>query len=373
MLEHYIGLMSGTSLDGVDGVVLSIDQQQNSKPLRLITAHYAPFTDELRRALFALQTPSNNELHQSALLSNQLSHCYASTVTQLLEQSGMRAQQISAIGCHGQTVRHRPEHGYTLQLFNPALLVEDSGISVVADFRSRDLAAGGQGAPLVPLFHDEVFRHSVQHRIIVNIGGMANITELAPGQETCGFDCGPGNVLLDAWIQRQRGERFDRAGEWASQGKCLAFLLERLLQHPFFASPPPKSCGREQFSLDWLDSLLLGDEAAVDVQATLLALTACSIARAIERFCQGSNEVYVCGGGAHNTALLQGLRGELSSEIKLNTSEALDGIEGLGVDWIEAAAFAWLAYAHITRRPGNIPNVTGARGKRVLGALYPAG
>ncbi len=364
MTEYFIGLMSGTSLDGVDAVIVEFEQNK----LQLLASYYAPFSDALHNTLLALQTPGDNELHHAALASNSLSRCYADAITQLLSTSGIERSAIRAIGCHGQTVRHRPELGYTLQLANPALLAELSEIAVVADFRSRDIAAGGQGAPLVPAFHDALFRHPEKHRAIVNLGGMANITDLAPGQATRGFDCGPGNVLLDGWIQRYRNQAFDRDGEWAASGQSIPALLTQLLSHPFFALPPPKSCGREQFDLRWLDSLISSNAKPADVQATLLALTTSSIADALKRFCTGATEIYLCGGGAHNTALRASLMEKLPSGSTLSTCDTL----GLNVDWVEAAAFAWLAREHLAGRPGNLPAVTGARAARVLGALYPA-
>lgn len=364
MTEYFIGLMSGTSLDGVDAVIVEFEQNK----LQLVASYYAPFSDTLHSTLLALQTPGDNELHHAALAGNSLSRCYADAITQLLNASGIERSAIRAIGCHGQTVRHRPALGYTLQLANPALLAELSEIAVVADFRSRDIAAGGQGAPLVPAFHDALFRHPEKHRAIVNLGGMANITDLAPGQATRGFDCGPGNVLLDGWIQRYRQQSFDRDGEWAASGQSIPALLAQLLNHPFFALPPPKSCGREQFDLRWLDSLVSSNAKPADVQATLLALTTSSIADALKRFCAGATEIYLCGGGAHNAALRASLMDKLPSGSTLSTCDTL----GLNVDWVEAAAFAWLAREHLAERPGNLPAVTGARATRVLGALYPA-
>lgn len=364
MPERFIGLMSGTSLDGVDAVIVEFEQNR----IKLLASYYAPFPDSLRDTLLALQTPGDNELHHAALAGNSLSRCYADAIVQLLKTSDVKRETIQAVGCHGQTVRHRPELGYTLQLVNPSLLAELMQIPVVADFRSRDIAAGGQGAPLVPAFHDALFRHPERHRAIVNIGGMANITDLAPGQATRGFDCGPGNVLLDAWIQRYRGQSFDRDGAWATQGQTIPDLLAQLLAHPFFAQLPPKSCGREQFDLRWLDSIVPSHASPVDVQATLLELTTQSIADALDRFGIDAKEIYLCGGGAHNAALRASLAAKLPSDNLLDTCDTL----GLNVDWVEAAAFAWLARERLAERPGNLPDVTGAHGPCVLGAIYAA-
>jgi anhydro-N-acetylmuramic acid kinase len=361
--EYYVGLMSGTSLDGVDAVLASFD---GSLPICRAT-HYLPFDGDTRTEALALNSAGANELHRAACLANRLAQAYATAVSDLLARAKVAPQTVHAIGCHGQTVRHAPEHGYTLQLNNPALLAELTGIAVVADFRSRDIAAGGQGAPLVPAFHDAVFRDAKQHRVILNIGGIANLTDLAPGQETRGFDCGPGNMLLDAWARRHLGRPYDTGGEWSRQGRALPPLLSRLLAHPYLALPPPKSCGREQFNLDWLDRQLAGNETPEDVQATLTEFTAETAAAAIRDHCGGAPELYVCGGGAHNGALMAALHGRLPGS-RVDTTDLL----GLPPDWVEAMAFAWLAQRCVRNEPGNLPAVTGARGPRVLGAIYPA-
>lgn len=358
-----VGLMSGTSLDGVDAALIAFD---NERPQCLAT-HYLPFPTELRREALALQEPGSDELRRSLRLANRLADIYARTTNELLALAAIPATAVRAIGCHGQTLVHAPADGYSLQLANPARLAEQTGITVVADFRSRDIAAGGQGAPLVPAFHDAVFRASGRHRVILNIGGIANVTDLAPDAPTRGFDCGPGNMLLDAWTTQHTGKPYDLDGRWASEGRVLPALLRRLREGPFFAAPPPKSCGREEFGIAWLESRLEGSEAAVDVQATLVALTASTIADAIERWCGNPAEVYVCGGGARNGSLMQAL-GNSMPGVVIGTTDAL----GLPADWVEAAAFAWLAWRTLHGRPGNLPEVTGARGPRVLGAIYPA-
>ncbi|MDH4235202.1 MAG: anhydro-N-acetylmuramic acid kinase, partial [Gallionella sp.] len=291
--------MSGTSLDGVDAVLVDLSQPN---PVQLAT-YYLPFDDALRDALLALHQPSYNELHQAQLIGNQLARFYATAVNALLAAANLPNTKIKALGCHGQTIRHCPEHGYTLQIGNAALLAELTGITVVSDFRSRDIAAGGQGAPLVPAFHDKVMRHSEIHRVIVNIGGISNLTNLPPEADTSGFDCGPGNLLMDAWCMQHLGKPYDDSGVWAASGKALPALLEIMLSEPFFSQPPPRSCGRDLFNMSWLQDKLNGSEAAEDVQATLLELTSRAIAQSIQQHCPGAKEIYLCGGGAHNRTL----------------------------------------------------------------------
>lgn len=359
----FIGLMSGTSLDGVDAALVGFESR---KP-RCLATHYLPYGDDLRAEALAIQTPGADELRRAALLANRLASLYAEAVNELLVKANASSAEVRAIGCHGQTVRHAPAAGYTIQLNNPALLAERTGITVVADFRSRDVAAGGEGAPLVPAFHDAVFRSPTHHRIIANIGGIANLTDLAPGRPTGGFDCGPGNMLLDAWAARHLGAPRDEGGNWAKRGRVLPELLTRLERHPFLAASPPKSCGREEFGVAWLDSRLEGSEDAADVQATLVAFTAGMIADAVARWCGKPTELYVCGGGAHNKELMRALGSALSPAVVAPT-DALD----LPPDWVEAVAFAWLAHRTLRGLPGNLPEVTGAHGPRVLGAIYPA-
>ncbi len=358
----YAGLMSGTSLDGVDAVLADFD----TFPPKLIAAHYLPYSRGLSERLLALQKMGLDEVHQAALLGNEIARLYHQAVETVLEKAIVTAESVRAVGCHGQTIRHNPHDGYSLQLGNPALLAELSGISVVADFRSRDIAAGGQGAPLVPAFHEAVFRSPEVHRIILNVGGIANVTSLNPGSVTIGFDTGPGNMLLDAWVQRHTGQAFDEGGMWASTGHVIPRLLDTLLTHPFFGLAPPKSCGREQFNIDWLQSNLAGNVPAQNVQATLLELTARSITSAIECWCSRPDELVVCGGGAHNATLLRRLS-VLLPQTWVMTSDTL----GIGSDWVEALAFAWLARQTLLGLPGNLPDVTGARGERILGAIYP--
>jgi anhydro-N-acetylmuramic acid kinase len=361
--EFYVGIMSGTSLDGIDCALVEFSAGNPT----LIAAHYQPYPLALKQALLALHQPATNELHQSQLISQQLARDYASATLALLGKAGMTSQQIRAIGCHGQTIRHRPEHGYTIQLNSPALLAELTGIDVIADFRSRDIAAGGQGAPLVPAFHDQILRQSGTHRVILNIGGISNLTDLSPDAPITGFDCGPGNLLMDAWIARHHNLPYDRNGDWAKSGRVLPQLLDTLLAEPYFAAPPPKSSGRDLFNMEWLEARLPDDAAAEDVQATLLALTGQSIADAVRAYCRGAQEICLCGGGARNEALLAWLQAALP-ECRIAPTDEL----GIDADWMEAIAFAWLARQTCHHQAANLPAVTGARHPCILGAIYPA-
>ena len=353
--------MSGTSLDGIDAVLVDLSQ---TKPLQL-AKHYIPFDDGLKDALLALHLPAHNELHQAQIIGNQLARLYAAAVAPLLVEAQSLKQEVKAVGCHGQTIRHRPEHGYSLQIGNAALLAELTGITVVSDFRSRDIAAGGQGAPLVPAFHDHVLRHPGIHRVIVNIGGISNITDLTPGKPTTGFDCGPGNLLMDAWCRRHLGKPYDNNGAWAASGNVLPELLEQLLAEPYFALPPPKSSGRDLLNIAWLESNLQGGENAANVQATLLELTCRSIVQAIRDHCPGATEIYLCGGGAHNQALHNRLAALLPG-CSVKTTDTL----GVDSNYLEAIAFAWLAQQALHGKPANLPLVTGAKHPCILGAVY---
>ena len=324
----------------------------------------------LKQQLLALHDPGQNELEIAALASNQLSQLYARNIATLLQEAAIALSEVRAIGCHGQTIRHRPELGFTLQLGNPALLAELTGISVVADFRSRDIAANGQGAPLVPAFHAAMFTHPQKHRAILNIGGIANITHLPAAGHVTGFDTGPGNMLMDAWISKHHSKDYDANGDWAAGGNIIPELLHLMLADAFFTLPPPKSTGRDTFNLAWLEQMLqqTGKQySPVDVQRTLLELTVVSIATAVSQHCANVDELYVCGGGAYNSALLKCLQQALPS-LSIQPSDAL----GLAVNAVEAAAFAWLAKQTLCGLPGNLPAVTGARGPRILGAVYAA-
>jgi anhydro-N-acetylmuramic acid kinase len=363
MPEFYIGLMSGTSLDGIDGVLADFEHRAP----RLLAHCHQTFNPTLQSELAALNMPGNDELRRAALAANALACAYAMVVQSLLAQAASDVAAIKAIGCHGQTVRHQPAEGYTLQLVNGSLLAELTGISVVCDFRSRDVVAGGQGAPLVPAFHQAVFARSGEHRVVVNIGGIANLTDLPDAGAVTGFDCGPGNLLLDAWAQRHLKQPFDRDGAWAQTGTAIPGLLARLEDDEYFRRAPPKSTGRETFNARWLEQHLNGKEQPADVQATLLALTARAIAGAIRNFCAKASAIYLCGGGARNGALVS-LLATLLAPRQVNLTDAL----GVNAEHVEALAFAWLAHQTLNSRPGNMPAVTGARGPRILGAIYRA-
>ena len=369
----YIGLMSGTSLDGIDAVLAKIGPNGEASAQMAVSL---PFSPGLLQALVDLQSPGPNELHREKQAANALALAYAEAVKQLLNQAKLKPADISAIGAHGQTIRHQPELGehlaYTHQTLNAALLAETTGIDVIADFRSRDVAAGGHGAPLVPAFHAQQFA-STDNVAIVNIGGIANLTLLPKDGEVTGFDCGPGNMLMDAWIFEQQGNRYDQDGTWALEGKVNDALLSKLLNDPFFAQPPPKSTGRDTFHLSWLlDKLGDENDLAEDVQATLLHLSALSILDALARYAPQTQRLIVCGGGAKNKALLNLLemkKGDFFKHtLQITTSESV----GIDPQLVEGLAFAWLAWAHKEKRPANLPAVTGAKGPRILGAYYPA-
>ena len=372
MRELYIGLMSGTSMDGVDGVLADFVE---AKP-RILQHSSAAFDAGLKAELLALNTSGQDELHRAALAANGLARLYARVVADLLAGSWKSRTQVRAIGAHGQTVRHRPQCfddcGYTIQLNNPALLAELSGINVVADFRSRDVAAGGQGAPLVPAFHREVFGKIGQTLAVLNIGGISNISVL-PATKVAGlisgFDCGPGNALMDHWCQQHLGQAYDAEGLWATGGRVIPDLLARLADEPFLTLDPPKSTGRDLFNSAWLESKLTGSatQRPQDIQSTLTEFTALACATAIDRYAPGSKTLIVCGGGALNLDLLRRLQKRLPS-VRVESSEA----HGLPPLQVEAAAFAWLARRAVHRQTGNLKQVTGAKGERILGAIYPA-
>ena len=370
--SHYIGLMSGTSLDGIDAVLAKIGPNGETSAVEAVCMSFAP---DLRKALFELQTPGPNELDRERRAGNALALAYAEAVVTLLNKANLQAFDITAIGAHGQTVRHQPHLGdlaYTHQTLNPALLAEKTGIDVIADFRSRDLAAGGQGAPLVPAFHAQQFS-ATKNIAVLNIGGIANLTLLPNGGEITGFDCGPGNMLMDAWIHQHQGNAFDENGKWALQGKVNTELLARMLSDPFFAKAPPKSTGRDDFHLNWLQEKL-GDvnHSIEDVQATLLHLSAHSALEALVRHAPQTQKLIVCGGGARNQALMNLLKVKaqhfFKEPLEITTSDSV----GIDPQLVEGLAFAWLAWAHKEKRPANLPAVTGAKGPRILGACYPA-
>lgn len=375
-IEHFIGLMSGTSLDGVDGVLARINSQGRVEvQSHAFVAFEAPFKAEL----LALNQSGPDELHRSALAGNQIARRYAEVVHALLQQSGLQAQDITAIGAHGQTVRHRPLEfdgdlaaghgavGYTLQLINPSLLAELTRIDVVADFRSRDLAAGGQGAPLVPAFHQGVFGRMDATVAVLNVGGISNLSVLRPGGEVLGWDCGPGNALMDHWCAKHTGAAFDRDGAWAATGRVLPDVLADLMTEDFLHRAPPKSTGRDLFNPTWLQARL--PKAALpaqDVQATLTEFTARACAQDVLRHAADAQTLIVCGGGALNSHLMDRLAHHLPALQVIGSDQ-----RGLPPLQVEAAAFAWLAFKTVRRETSSLPSVTGAQGARVLGAIYP--
>ena len=354
--------MSGTSLDGADAVLADFSTTQP----RVLAFESEAYARELRDELLALNTTGDNEIERSQLAANQLANVYANAAMRAMRAANIVAKNVAAIGCHGQTVRHRPDLAYTTQLNNPALLAELTGCNVVADFRSRDIAAGGQGAPLAPAFHDGVFRSAAETRVVVNIGGIANLTILEPGKPAWGFDCGPGNCLMDAWMSKHRQQAYDKDGAWAAQGLALVRLLGRLQSEPYFSAPPPKSTGRDLFHLPWLEERLGGDENQEDVQATLLHLTAWSIVDHIARYAPTATRVLVCGGGAQNAALMH----ENALRFEHGMVEPTD-THGVPAQQVEALAFAWFAKQAVERKPLEMSATTGAAHPAILGAIYP--
>lgn len=363
----FIGVMSGSSLDGIDVALTAINKHE----CKVVATHFQAYSTETKQSLLSLHFQSENELEKSALMANHLACLYAEAINALLTKCNLPAQQIIAIGCHGQTIRHQPKLndaiGYTIQLGNNALLCELTNITVVGDFRSRDIAAGGQGAPLVPAFHSAVFSSSHKNRAIVNVGGIANITYLAKTGAVIGFDSGPGNMLLDHWVKLKIGKEYDVDGKWAATGTTQDALLKSMLSDPYFSLPPPKSTGRDLLNETWLMRHLANVSCKPeDVARTLVTLTSHTIYLAIQQHCPHVDEVYLCGGGAHNQLMSNTLQAALDT-ITLLTTDRL----GVDVDWVEAAAFAWLANQTINNAASNLPAVTGASGLRVLGAIYP--
>ena len=365
MPEFYIGLMSGTSMDGIDAVIASFDQSG----VNIAATHEKHYPDTLRRALLnAVETPVDQPIDNIGSIDRQVGECFRDAALELLATSGIAASNVRAVGSHGQTVRHQPDAvaPYSLQIGNPATIAEGTGITTVADFRSADIAAGGQGAPLVPPFHQWLFGKAETDRVILNIGGIANVTLLrTDGSPVVGFDTGPGNTLLDRWIQKHRKEAFDRDGAWAASGTCNGELLVRLLSFGYFDLDPPKSTGLEDFNMEWLSDYGPGSFKPVDVQATLGELTARTIADSVQRHAAAASELYVCGGGARNKYLLDRLAHNLP-ETRVDTTASV----GLDPDWVEAVAFAWLAMRTMNNETGNLPSVTGASHEVVLGTIH---
>lgn len=370
MNERYIGLMSGTSMDAIDAVLVDLDPG-----VQLVATHSEPLPDDLRQRLLALCRSGPDEIERLGRMDVEMGRLFARAALAVLHRAGVPAASVRAIGSHGQTVRHRPqgEMPFTLQIGDPNTIAERTGIAVVADFRRRDMAAGGQGAPLVPAFHAGLFGHPSRHRIVLNLGGIANITLIPAGSadRARGHDTGPANTLLDAWSTLHRGRPYDEDGRWAASGAAHAGLLQRLLDHPFFRQTAPKSTGREDFHLEWLQQELAGlgggAPAPADVQATLVELTAASVAAEIDASGMATGDLVLCGGGAYNTTLTGRLRALLPEWTVRSSADF-----GLAPTWVEATAFAWLARQTLHGRPGNLPAVTGAAGPRILGAIHPA-
>ncbi|SEI82062.1 anhydro-N-acetylmuramic acid kinase [Allopseudospirillum japonicum] len=379
---YYIGLMSGTSLDGVDAALIDCDPHTG---IRLVATHYQPYPESLKQALLEVCHSPSIHFQTLATLEYQLALSYADTVNELLDQHSANRLTIQAIGCHGQTVEHQPSAnpGFSYQLVDPNVLAEMTGISVVSDFRRRDLAAGGQGAPLTPALHAYLFQEEHQDRLVLNLGGFANLTWLpakTSQQAILGFDTGPANVLLDTWYQKhhpESGHACDIKGDWAAQGQVINEIVATALQDAYFARPLPKTTGREYFNPEWLNHLLIQQDfiqaAPVDIQASLSQLTAVSIAHAIKDHLAKQMDLsqpidlYVCGGGVHNQDLMRRLQKVLAPmKIHVKSTQAL----GLDPDWVEAVTFAWLAYQTLNRQPANLPSVTGAGGPRILGGIY---
>ncbi|MFJ3469115.1 anhydro-N-acetylmuramic acid kinase [Pseudomonas sp. NPDC090201] len=360
----YVGVMSGSSLDGLDFALI----EQDERP-RLVTTHYIPMPDDLRAELLGLCASGPDEIARVGIAEQKWVRLAAQGVLALLDKQNVSAGEIRAIGSHGQTVRHEPARGFTLQIGNPALLAELTGITVVSDFRKRDIAAGGQGAPLVPAFHEALFDDNKDYRAVLNVGGFSNLSLIEIDKPVSGFDSGPGNVLLDAWIQAQRGLSYDKDGAWGESGTVNPDLLKSMLSDQFFQTKGPKSTGREVFNLGWVQHHMfqLPTLKPEDVQATLLEVTALSITESLQSAQAQTKELLVCGGGAHNKALMARLAALLP-----NTKVSSTADFGVDPDWVEAMAFAWLAHCALESVPANRPSVTGAKGLRVLGAIYPA-
>lgn len=365
MTDLYIGLMSGTSADGVDAALVDFSQARPT----IVATHYAPYQPALRASILALCQPGDNEIQRLGELDILLGKAFAQAVNTLLKNQSIAAHTIKAVGSHGQTIRHHPLH-FTLQIGDPNTIAAETGITTIADFRRKDIAFGGQGAPLVPAFHQHVFGSANENRVIVNIGGIANVTHLRPhaDETVIGFDTGPGNMLLDAWIHLHQQESYDKHGAWGASGQVQMELLENMLADPYFQLPPPKSTGREYFNLTWLEQQLQSVSktiTAVDTQATLVELTARTIMLGIHPYI-AAGEILVCGGGAHNQLLMSHLTRLAQPNFTVATTQQY----GITPDWVEAVAFAWLARQTLNQLPGNLPSVTGAKRSGILGGVF---
>ncbi|MGI9221808.1 MAG: anhydro-N-acetylmuramic acid kinase [Woeseiaceae bacterium] len=364
MSELYVGLMSGTSMDGIDAALVEFEESS----LNILHTQEFNYSSELRDQLLAAITiPLDQPIDNIPELNKATGECFRDAALQLLSEAGVSAENVTAIGSHGQTLRHQPDAAtpFSLQIADAQLIADGTGVPTIADFRSADIAAGGQGAPLAPYFHEWLFRTASETRCVLNVGGVANVTVIADGEDTIGFDTGPGNSLMDAWIRKHRGEKYDKDGSWAATGNIDDEVLDQFLAEPYFAFAPPKSTGFEHFNLRWIEGHDLGATAPSDIQATLCELSAVSIADAIIDYAPTTSDVLVCGGGAHNPVLMRQLADRLPNIDVISSSDA-----GLDPDWVEAAAFAWLAMRHLRNLPGNLPSVTGASEPVVLGRLF---
>jgi anhydro-N-acetylmuramic acid kinase len=369
-MSLYIGLLSGTSVDAIDGILV---KWEDNKP-KIVSTCNQQIPPHIRQQVFDLALSGTDEIEQLRILDYDFAHLFSTTVQTLCLQADVAAKDVRAIGSHGQTVRHYPPMkeapGYSLQIGDPNIIAEQTGITTVADFRRRDIAAGGHGAPLAPALHHVLFGSSTKNRVILNTGGIANITYLPIKGDVIGFDTGPANGLMDSWCQRHTGHAFDSNGDWAASGTAQTNLLQQLLQHPYFKLPIPKSTGRETFNLPWLEQQLMvfdGMLNAKDVQATLLLFTVETIAQAIETYANNTHDIYICGGGAHNLKFCEQLQQRLSPRYFSSTSAL-----GVDPDWVEALAFSWLAKQTMEQSTGNLPSVTGAKKAVVLGGIYQA-
>ena len=367
--SYYIGLMSGTSIDNIDAAIVSFD---NDTPT-IVNTYSLPVSGQLKQAILDLALPGDNEIERMSSLDQQLGKAFAKAALAVCKKANIAPSNISGIGSHGQTIRHYPKTddqlGYSLQIGDPNIIANETAITTVADFRRRDIAANGHGAPLAPAFHQMAFSAPDKTRIIVNLGGIANISYLPPQGKIIGFDSGPANMLMDSWCEKHRGQAYDHDGQWAQSGQCHAELLGILLKHPYFLAPYPKSTGRETFNIQWLEESLARvtiKPSNADIQATLLELTATTIAQAIEQVdTQAAAQVFSCGGGSKNTALMQRL-----SESIAPRSLATTTVLGIDSDWVECAAFAWMAKQTLSHNTSNLPEVTGANKPVILGGIY---
>ena len=356
------GVMSGTSLDGIDVVLIRVINNQ----IKLIDFVHKPYTNSLAEALLFAQKPSHNDLEVSIELGLSHAKITASIINNMLKKLKINAKNVCCIGYHGQTIRHQPVRKFSIQIGSAHMLAEKTNIAVVADFRNRDIVAGGEGAPLVPAFHQQAFSSPTKNRVIINIGGISNLTYLKTNHKLTGFDCGPGNLLIDHWIQKNKNKSYDDQGQWASTGNIIPNLLKEFMKEPFFQKKLPKSTGRDLFNAGWLENFNHKNENPADVQRTLLELSALSISSAIDKYCNQVDEIFICGGGSKNLFLKNRL--EQLTTFQINDTEEL----GISSQSVEAVAFGWLANECINNVPNNSPEITGSAGLRILGVTHPA-